>query len=31
MLEYLRVAWTLDPIRNEPEFKALERRLNFPP
>jgi TolB-like protein len=22
--------WRLDPIRNEPEFKALERRLNFP-
>jgi TolB-like protein len=27
----LKVAWLLDPIRNEPEFKALERRLNFPP
>jgi serine/threonine-protein kinase len=27
----LKVAWFLDPIRNEPEFKALERRLNFPP
>jgi len=27
----LKVTWLLDPIRNEPEFKALERRLNFPP
>jgi hypothetical protein len=21
----------LDPIRNEPEFKAIETRMNFPP
>ncbi|HWW29635.1 MAG TPA: TIR domain-containing protein [Steroidobacteraceae bacterium] len=30
-LQFLKVSWFLDPIRNEPEFKALERRLNFPP
>jgi TolB-like protein len=30
-LQTLRVDWLLDPIRNEPEFKALERRLDFPP
>jgi TolB-like protein/predicted Zn-dependent protease len=30
-LAILKVTWLLDPIRNEPEFKALERRLNFPP
>lgn len=29
-LQNLHVDWTLDPIRNEPEFKALERRLGFP-
>ena len=23
--------WLLDPIRNEPEFKAIEARMNFPP
>jgi hypothetical protein len=27
----LRVYWALDPIRNEPEFKAIEARMNFPP
>jgi tetratricopeptide (TPR) repeat protein len=27
----LRVNWTLDPIRNEPEFKAILARMNFPP
>jgi TolB-like protein len=27
----LKVSWLLDPIRNEPQFKALEQRLNFPP
>jgi serine/threonine-protein kinase len=27
----LRVNWIFDPIRNEPGFKALEQRLNFPP
>ncbi len=30
-LQILRVAWCLDPIRNEPEFKAIEARMNFPP
>jgi serine/threonine protein kinase/TolB-like protein/Tfp pilus assembly protein PilF len=30
-LTLLRVDWMLDPIRNEPEFKALEQRLNMPP
>ena len=30
-LAFLKATWLLDPIRNEPEFKALERRLNFPP
>jgi serine/threonine protein kinase/TolB-like protein/tetratricopeptide (TPR) repeat protein len=27
----LRVNWELDPIRNEPKFKAIEARMNFPP
>jgi serine/threonine-protein kinase len=27
----LRVDWALDPIRNEPQFKAIESRLHFPP
>ena len=27
----LRAEWTWDPIRREPEFIALERRLDFPP
>ncbi|HTW75926.1 MAG TPA: hypothetical protein VMD56_13510 [Steroidobacteraceae bacterium] len=30
-LGFLRTNWDLNPIRNEPEFKALERRLGFPP
>jgi TolB-like protein/Tfp pilus assembly protein PilF len=30
-LQSLRVNWMLDPIRNEPEFKAIEARMNFPP
>ena len=30
-LEASRTDWTWDPIRREPEFIALERRLNFPP
>jgi TolB-like protein len=30
-LQILRVDWLLDPIRDEPGFKALERRLDFPP
>jgi len=29
--QVLRVYWALDPIRNEPEFKAIEARMNFPP
>jgi TolB-like protein/tetratricopeptide (TPR) repeat protein len=29
--QVLRVAWELDPIRNEPEFKAIETRMKFPP
>jgi hypothetical protein len=28
---YLRVDWRLDPIRNEPQFKSIERQLDFPP
>jgi TolB-like protein/Tfp pilus assembly protein PilF len=27
----LKVDWHLDPIRNEPEFKAMLARMNFPP
>jgi TolB-like protein/Flp pilus assembly protein TadD len=27
----LKVSWELDPIRNEPEFKAIEAKMNFPP
>ena len=27
----LRVDWQLDPIRNEPQFKAIQVRMNFPP
>jgi len=27
----LRVAWQFDPIRNEPQFRAIEAQLNFPP
>jgi TolB-like protein/tetratricopeptide (TPR) repeat protein len=30
-LQGLRANWDLDPIRGDPRFKALERRLNFPP
>jgi hypothetical protein len=30
-LQNLRNSWMLDPIRGDPRFKALERRLNFPP
>jgi len=30
-LQGLRVNWELDPIRNEPQFKAIEARMNFPP
>jgi TolB-like protein len=31
LLTTLKTEWLLDPIRGTPEFKALERRLNFPP
>jgi TolB-like protein/Flp pilus assembly protein TadD len=30
-ISYLLVDWPLDPIRNEPQFKALAARMNFPP
>jgi len=30
-LLYLKVDWMLDPLRGQPQFEALERRLNFPP
>jgi tetratricopeptide (TPR) repeat protein len=30
-LAILKTSWLLDPVRNEPAFKALEQRLNFPP
>jgi tetratricopeptide (TPR) repeat protein len=30
-LVYIKVDPELDPIRNEPQFKAIEARLNFPP
>jgi hypothetical protein len=30
-LQSLKVDWTLDPMRNEPQFKAIETRMNFPP
>jgi tetratricopeptide (TPR) repeat protein len=30
-LQGIKVDWQLDPIRNEPQFKALEARMNFPP
>jgi tetratricopeptide (TPR) repeat protein len=26
----IKVDWMFDPIRNQPQFQALERRLNFP-
>jgi TolB-like protein/tetratricopeptide (TPR) repeat protein len=30
-LHLLKVDLLLDPIRNEPQFKAIEARMNFPP
>ena len=27
----MKVDWYLDPIRNEPQFKAIEARMKFPP
>lgn len=29
--QVLRLAWEFDPIRNDPQFKAIEARMNFPP
>lgn len=29
-LMWLRVSWEFDPIRNNPEFRAIEARLKFP-
>jgi TolB-like protein/Tfp pilus assembly protein PilF len=29
-LQAIRVDWELDPIRNEPQFKAIEAQMNFP-
>jgi serine/threonine protein kinase/tetratricopeptide (TPR) repeat protein len=29
--QVLRVSWLLDPIRDQPQFKAIEARLNLPP
>jgi TolB-like protein/tetratricopeptide (TPR) repeat protein len=31
LLWLLRIDWQLDPIRNEPGFKAIVARMNFPP
>jgi len=31
MFQLLKVWWQLDPIRNDPQFKALLARMNFPP
>jgi len=30
-LSALRVYWELDPIRSDPQFKAIEARMNLPP
>jgi hypothetical protein len=30
-LIFMKVDWALDPIRNEPQFKAIEARMKFPP
>jgi hypothetical protein len=30
-LARVKIDWMFDPIRNQPQFQALERRLNFPP
>jgi hypothetical protein len=30
-LQSLRAWWSFEPIRGEPEFKAVEVRMNFPP
>ena len=31
LLQLLKVDWQLDPIRNEPRFKAIVAQMNFPP
>jgi len=31
MLTELRADWEFDPLRDDPEFKAIEARMNFPP
>jgi TolB-like protein/Tfp pilus assembly protein PilF len=31
LLSLLKVDWQLDPIRNEPQFKAILGRMKFPP
>jgi TolB-like protein/tetratricopeptide (TPR) repeat protein len=30
-IQRLRTDWMLDPLRAEPEYKAIERQFNFPP
>jgi tetratricopeptide (TPR) repeat protein len=30
-MSYLKVYWELDPLRNEPQFQAIEARMKFPP
>ena len=30
-LTFLRCLWKFDPIREEPQFKAIEARMHFPP
>ena len=29
-LRFLKVNWTWDPLRSEPRFQAVLRRMNFP-
>jgi hypothetical protein len=31
MFQVLKVWWQLDPIRRDPQFKALAARMGFPP
>jgi hypothetical protein len=31
MFQLLKVWWQLDPIRHDPQFKAILARMNFPP
>jgi hypothetical protein len=31
MFQLLKVWWQFDPIRHDPQFKALLARMNFPP